>query len=105
MLDMRNHISDMRHDATQAKTFIQLRTLLEILETIGYFANKGYIDENDINQLIGGTIEYYYEVFGGWIYFLQDTKDKRSFQEFESLVFKLNKDLIPEERRGRYETP
>lgn len=102
MQSIRNYIYNIRHDSKFAKEFMQLRNLLELFETYGYFEKKGYLDKEDINQLLGGTVVYHYEVFRDWITYSQENKDSTSFQEFERLVSKIKPDLIPESRRNKY---
>jgi hypothetical protein len=102
MQAIRDGIKSIRHNITFSKTFVQLRNLLELFETIGYFSKKGYIDYNEINELVGGTIEFHYEVFRDWIHYLQDTKHPTNFNEFEGLVYKINPRLVPEDRKERY---
>lgn len=104
MQSIRDAIKNIRHNPKLAKQFMQLRNLLELFETVGYFEKKGYVDFNQINELVGCTIVYHYEVFRDWIHYLQDSNDPDNFIEFEGLIYKINPCLIPKNRLKRYET-
>lgn len=53
----------------EADKFIHLLNFLDFLETIAYFANKNYITREDVSELLGGSMNYYYEIFSAWIYY------------------------------------
>lgn len=55
-------------DRESCKKFIFLRNFLEFLETVAYFGNKGFISSEEINELIGATLCFNYDIFKRWIY-------------------------------------
>ncbi len=60
-------ILEIELDKKKATNFIHVLNLLDFLETIAYFCNNEYISPKDINELVGGSIIKYYEVFKPFI--------------------------------------
>lgn len=56
-------VKETREQLKKAEDFIYLLNLLDFLETIAYFARKKHIDTKEIDELLGGSIVYYYKVF------------------------------------------
>ncbi len=46
-----------------SEKFIYLYNFLNFLETIAYFTNNNFISLEDINELLGGSLKYYYLTF------------------------------------------
>lgn len=75
--------------------FVYLLNLLDFLETISYFSNKGYVSVKEINELLGCTITFNYKVFQGWIKYRRDKYNNQNYYcELESLVKKIDKPEI-----------
>lgn len=67
--------------------FIYLLNLLDFLETIAYFSNKGFISVKEINELLGNTIFFNYKIFKSWISYRREKYQNNSYYcELETLV-------------------
>lgn len=95
---IRNQIQIIGRDSKKSKEFIQLRSLIELFETIGYFSRNGYVNVTDVNELIGGTVEFHYEIFKNWIDYLQVERSPHTFREFEWLAWKVNSSIVNESK-------
>lgn len=56
-------ILTMKNKVDSSTNFIYLYNFLNFLETIAYFANNNYISNVDVDELLGGSLKYYYLVF------------------------------------------
>jgi len=78
-----------------AKDFIHLLNFLDFLETIAYFTHKNHITYNDIDELLGWSITYYFKVFKPWIYYRRKKYNNNKYYcELELLVCKLESNAI-----------
>lgn len=74
-------------DVKSYEDFSYLLNLLDFLEAISYFARKKYISAKDVDELIGNSIVFYFNVFKQWIYYRRKTYDNDSYYcEFQALV-------------------
>lgn len=69
-IDINIHISKiakrilfMKNKVDSSESFIYLYNFLNFLETISYFANNNYISNVDVDELLGGSVKYYYLIF------------------------------------------
>ena len=73
-IDITAHANKIGHLILQAEkaqkpiNFIYLLNFLDFLETVSYFTNANYISLDDINELVGGSIKYYYCVYKPFIH-------------------------------------
>ncbi|RAP36668.1 hypothetical protein B1207_07650 [Legionella quinlivanii] len=72
----------------KASDFIALLNFLDFLETISYFANRGYISVKDLNELTGYSIKFYYSVFTK---FIDDRRNKYKSDKYYCELQKLAK--------------
>ena len=85
-------IKEIGTDKEKAEDFILLLTFLEFLDTTAYFCKKGYLSKTDIEELVSGSMTYYYKVFKAWIYYRrQKYNDNRYYCELENLVDEINR--------------
>ncbi|MCE0723983.1 DUF4760 domain-containing protein [Legionella resiliens] len=56
-------VLSMKNKVEASTDFIYLYNFLNFLETIAYFANNKYISSDEVNELLGGSLKYYYLVF------------------------------------------
>lgn len=76
-----------------SEDFLYLLNFLDFLETIAYFANRNDISKNDVNELLGGSLTYYYKVFEPWIYYRRGKyKDSSYYFQLEKLVKKIERE-------------
>lgn len=57
------NIGKMEKDNNSATEFMYLQNFLNFLETIGYFAHKNHVSPREVNELMGGTYLYHFDVF------------------------------------------
>jgi hypothetical protein len=85
-LEIGEKIKKYSEDKIHTKKFIYLLNFLNFLETTGYLSNKGYIQKRDIDELMGNSIKFYYEVFYPYIQHRRTKHHERNFHnEFEKL--------------------
>lgn len=72
-IDITSHVKKIGELIIQAeqteepKRFIQLLNFLDFLETVSYFTNNYYMSLDDVNELIGGSLKYYYCAYQAFI--------------------------------------
>lgn len=86
-----DEIMKIKNDVSQYKDGVLLLNLLEFLETIAYFANRGRITSEDVDDLLGSSIEYYYLVFEKWIIERRDNYNPNFFGELIKLIKNIEK--------------
>lgn len=80
-------LKDLGLNKESAKEFTYLLNFLDYLETVAYFANNKHVSHSEVNNLLGGTIEYYYKVFSAWIHYRRNKyKDESYYQELQTFV-------------------
>lgn len=85
----------VRDSPDQSEDFTYLMGLLNLLETLSYFANMGKINKKDVQDLLQGSLFYYYDVFEAWIYERRNKyHDKLYYDEFKKLVETLRSEPI-----------
>ncbi len=87
---IRAKIKSLGRDIRSAKEFAYLKNFLDFLETVGYFAHSGYITVEQVNSLMGDTVEYHYEIFKDWIEYRKRRDDDRAYSELRWLVEEIN---------------
>ena len=87
---------DIRRSPVKAKDFISLLNFLDFLESISYYRKKNYIEENDMKEMFGGQISYFYLCFYGWIKKSRETYDVDGglYSELRELAEPLNLALV-----------
>jgi len=73
-----------------AEEFMLLLNFLDLLETIAFFSNKKRIDKDEVNELSGASIVYYYDVFKPWIF---DHRIKKNNDDYYCELQKLAKEF------------
>ncbi|HVE44999.1 MAG TPA: hypothetical protein VNC84_07730 [Gammaproteobacteria bacterium] len=89
---MAEEIDNIRHECGKksCEEFSYLLNLLDFLETVGFFSRKKYISAKDVDELIGNSVVFYYDIFRSWIYYRRKTYENSSYYcEFEELVEKI----------------
>ncbi|KTD48122.1 hypothetical protein Lrub_1486 [Legionella rubrilucens] len=56
-------VSNTKKRAGDSEKYIYLSNFLNFLESISYFANNNYVSIDDLDELLGGSIKYYYLVY------------------------------------------
>jgi hypothetical protein len=56
-------IMDLNDDESQIKEFIKLLNFLDFLETIGFLHSKKAITTEEVTELLGNSIIYFYDIF------------------------------------------
>lgn len=80
-------IDQIRNDINKSDDFSHLLNLLDFLEILGYFTRKKYITVKDVDELIGNSLVFYFNIFKQWIYYRRRTYDNDSYYcEFQTLV-------------------
>lgn len=76
------------------KDFIHLLNFLDFLETIAYFSNQGYVEVKEINELLGGSLEYFHKIFTPLVghlryHYRDDLSNPSYYRELDKLVDKI----------------
>lgn len=82
-----NEINKLSSDPTRCEKYIHILNLLDFLETISFYANHEDIEDSDIENLMGLSLTFYYDVLEMRI---DERRKKYSnpsyYCEFETLV-------------------
>jgi hypothetical protein len=82
-------ILNLYWDRDSVNDFIELLNFLDFLETISYFANQDHISKDEINELIGGSIGYFYHMYRPLIQFIRrEYQDQSYYCQLEAYVTK-----------------
>ena len=74
------------------KEFIYLLNFLDFLETVAYFTNNNYMSLDDVDELIGSSLKYYFCVFKELILNRRKTyRCKKYYCEIEQLAKDIQK--------------
>lgn len=83
-------ILEIEHDKQKAEDFIHLLNLIDFMETVSYFANKGKVDFKEVSELSGYSLIFFFEIFESWIKARRERFKKDHFyKELETLAKKL----------------
>ncbi|VEB35513.1 DUF4760 domain-containing protein [Legionella cherrii] len=82
-------IMDLNDDETQIEQFIKLLNFLDFLETIGYLHSREAITTEEVSELIGNSIIYFYDIFSIYIAYRRKTKDPGFYIKFEKLYLEI----------------
>lgn len=89
LFDMARDVLEIsRKKDDKEKSFIYLLNLLDYLENMSYFYNRGDLDINDVQNTCGNNVIFFYEVFRLYIEQRQ-LYDKLSFSNYSLLYHKL----------------
>lgn len=81
-----NKIMDLRDNRKKSKEFIYLLNFLDFMETIGYLHQENAVSTVEINELMGNSIIYFYEIFEEYIKFRRkDRHDEAFYKMIEKL--------------------
>lgn len=70
--------------------FAYLLNLLDFLETIAYFSRKDFISVDEVDDLLGNSLVFYYQIYKPWIYYRRSKyHNKQYHNEIELLVEKI----------------
>jgi len=87
-------ILDYKNDELlQEKHFSLVLNFLDLLEATAFFCNKGYIDGNDLRELSGDSIKYYFGIYKKIIEDRRDRRGENQYYHFVSVYLKQEKDL------------
>lgn len=91
----------IRRDDDYTEKYIILLNFLDFLETIGFLCNSDRLDEEDIRELCGNSIVYFYEIFCPLIKIRRDEKGDQSFySQLEKLAGKIKNSLLMKKTRN-----
>ena len=66
---------------------MSLMLFLDFMETIGLFHKKGYVTLEDLDELCGSSIRFFYEIFIDYInHARQQNGDNKFCRDFETLA-------------------
>lgn len=84
-------INEMSEDINSSEGYVYLLNLLEFLESISFFANRKDLQIEDILNLMGLSLVFYYDIFKPRIEARRNKYSHKSmYAEFEKLVEKIN---------------
>ncbi len=67
--------------------FAHLLNLLDFLETISYFSKKDLISREELDDLLGNSLLFYFKIFRKWIYYRREKYNNNSYySELENLI-------------------
>jgi hypothetical protein len=82
-----NRINEISEDISRSEDYVYLLNLLDFLESISFFANRNDITSDDIRDLMGLSLDFFYTIFKPRIEARRNKyKDKSVYSEFEKLV-------------------
>ncbi len=73
------------------KDFISLLNFIDFLETIGYMYKTQAITLEEIKELLGNSIVYFYDIFRAYIEYRRRDKDQMFYCQFENLYLDIKK--------------
>lgn len=82
-------IMELHNNKTQIEEFIKLLNFLDFLETIGYLHSKKAITTEEVSELLGNSIIYFYDIFSVYIDYRRKTKDPGFYIKFEKLYLEV----------------
>lgn len=89
---MSKQIDNIRKETDDKSSleFAYLINLLDFLETVAFFTRKKYISVRDVDELLGNSVVFYYDVFKSYINKRRERYDNPSYYcELESMVKKM----------------
>jgi len=81
-------IMELKDNKDEIKEFIKLLNFLDFLETIGYLHDKEAITTEEVSELLGNSIIYFYDIFSLYISYRRN-KDIGFYIKFEKLYLEL----------------
>jgi len=85
-------VNEISENINTSEEYTYLLNLLDFLETISYFANKGDISESDIKNLMGPSMGFFFIIFTPRIEARRRKYSNENYYcELEKLVIKMNK--------------
>ncbi len=82
--------SDVEKNSENFMYLLNFLDFLDFLETIAYFCNRKAVDSNQVSELLGDSLCFYYDIFKDLIKHRQKTIGKKMYYEIQKLVDKLN---------------
>lgn len=83
-------INDIHNNIGRKRDFIYLLNFLDFLETIGYLYVKKGVTIPELNELLGNSIVYFYEIYEPYIKHRRK-KDPKFYDQFEKLYESVNR--------------
>ncbi|HBD9375990.1 TPA: hypothetical protein KLD42_002906 [Legionella pneumophila] len=87
-------IRDLNDDEKKIKEFIKLLNFLDFLETIGYLHSRKAITTEEVSELLGNSIIYFYDIFSIYISYRRTTKDPGFYIKFEKLYLEVKANCV-----------
>lgn len=84
-----HQIMALKDNKDKIKPFIKLLNFLDFFETIGYLHDKKAITTEEVSELLGNSIIYFYDIFSLYISYRRNTKDPKFYIKFEKLYLEL----------------
>ncbi|MGQ3888464.1 DUF4760 domain-containing protein [Legionella sp. CNM-1927-20] len=95
-------IMDLNDDESQIEEFIKLLNFLDFLETIGYLHSRKAITTEEVTELLGNSIIYFYDIFSIYIAYRRKTKDPDFYIKFEKLYLEVKTNCISLKERSLF---
>lgn len=90
-------------DINCKEEYIYLLNFLDFLETIGYLYVQKAVTVPELNELLGNSIGYFYEIFQPYIKHRRNSKANQKFySQFEQLYKCVNKNVLLNNVLGAY---
>jgi len=81
-----DNICALSKNQSQINGFIRLLNFLDFLETIGYLYSIKAVSINEVNELLGNSIIYFFDIYKGYIrYRRAKCRDNKFYEHFEIL--------------------
>jgi hypothetical protein len=79
-------INDYAEDPEKANDYVYLLNLMDFLETISFLANKGIIQKEEITDLMGLSLNFFWDIFHIRIKVRRQKYGDMRYKEFENLI-------------------
>ncbi|MGQ3890944.1 DUF4760 domain-containing protein [Legionella sp. CNM-4043-24] len=93
-------IMKLHDDKRKTEKFISLLNFLDFLETIGYLHSQDSISTEEVSDLLGNSIVYFYDIFSIYIAYRRKSKDIGFYLNFEKLYLKVKTNCIQIKERN-----
>lgn len=82
-------IMNLHDNKRETHKFVSLLNFLDFLETIGYLHSQKSITTEEVSDLLGNSIVYFYDIFNIYIAYKRKTKDIGFYLNFEKLYLEV----------------
>lgn len=87
-------IMKLHDNHRETQKFVSLLNFLDFLETIGYLHSQKSITTEEVSDLLGNSIVYFYDIFSIYIAYRRKTKDVGFYLNFEKLYLEVRTNCV-----------